>query len=69
MLSHSASCALVRQKAQQAMEHLADFLPYKVRGPVVLKVEFTPPCWSRFQEHDGTEKVNDDTWIFRGKAP
>jgi D-amino peptidase len=68
MLSHSASCALIRQKAQLAMEHLAEFQPYKVLGPVELKVEFTTAAGAVFQEHDGIEKVNDRTWIFRGKG-
>src|SRR5271157_5685319 len=68
MLSHSASCALIRQKAQQAMERLAEFQPYKVLGPVELKVEFTTAAGAVFQEHDGIERVNDRTWIFRGKG-
>lgn len=67
MLAHSAACALIRQKAQQAMEHVAEFKPYKVPGPVEVKVEFTTAAGRVFEERDGIEKLNDRTWIFRGK--
>ena len=65
MLPHSAACALIRQKAQQAMEHLAEVQPYKVSGPVELKVEAAGVV---FQGRDGIERVDDRTWIFRGKG-
>jgi hypothetical protein len=50
------------------MEHLADFRPYKVQGPVEVNVEFTTAAGVRFQERDRIERVNDRTWIFRGKG-
>jgi D-amino peptidase len=67
MLSHPAACALIRQKAQRAMERLTEFQPFRTSGPVELKVEFTtrgePALWAR----EGVERVNERTWVFRGK--
>jgi hypothetical protein len=39
MLSHPAACALIREKAQRAMQPLAEFRPYKIPGPVEVKEE------------------------------
>jgi D-amino peptidase len=67
MLSHSAACALIREKAQRAMQRLAEFRPYKIPGPVEVKVEFTTAAGVRFELVEGVERVNDRTWSFRGK--
>ena len=67
MLSHTAACGLIREKARHAMEHLAEVKPYKVSGPVEVRVEFTTAAGAVFQERDGVERVNDRTWVFRGK--
>ena len=67
MLSHPAACALIREKAQRAMQRLAEFRPYKIPGPVEVKVEFTPTAARSFEPREGVERVNDRTWVFRGK--
>jgi D-amino peptidase len=67
MLSHPAACALIREKAQRAMQRLAEFRPYKIPGPVELKVEFTTAAGARFELREGVERVNERTWVFRGK--
>jgi D-amino peptidase len=67
MLSHPAACALIREKSQQAMQRLAEFRPYKIAGPVEIKVEFTPTAGRSFEPREGVERVNDRTWVFRGK--
>jgi D-amino peptidase len=67
MLSHPAACALIREKAQRAMERLAEFSPYKISGPVEIRVEFTPTAARSFEPREGVERVNDRTWVFRGK--
>jgi D-amino peptidase len=67
MLSHSAACALIREKAQTAMQRLAEFSPYKIPGPVEVKVEFTTEAGRRFEPREGVERVNERTWVFRGK--
>ncbi len=66
-LSHYAACALIREKARRAMERLAEFKPYRMAGRVELKVEFTPRSTSTFLPREGVERLNDRTWVFRGK--
>jgi D-amino peptidase len=67
MLSHPAACALIREKAQRAMQRLAEFRPYRISGPVEVKVEFTTTAGTRFEPREGVERVNERTWVFRGK--
>jgi D-amino peptidase len=67
MLSHPAACALIRQKALRAMERLGEFKPYKIQGPVEVKIEFTTAAGMRFGPREGVERLNDRTWVFRGK--
>jgi len=67
MLSHPAACALIRAKAQRAMERLGEFRPYKIAGPVEVKVEFTTAAGAQFELREGVERVNERTWAFRGK--
>jgi D-amino peptidase len=66
-LSHPAACALIRAKTQRAMERLGEFRPYKLEGPVEVKVEFTTRSGHNFLPQEGVERVNDRTWVFRGK--
>jgi D-aminopeptidase len=49
------------------MQRLAEFRPYKITGPVELKVEFTPTAARSFEPREGVERLNDRTWVFRGK--
>lgn len=67
MLSHSAACALIREKARRSMERLPQFKPYRTTGPVEVKVEFTPQGTRSFLRREGVEQLNDRTWVFRGK--
>jgi len=67
MLSHPAACALIRANAQRAMERLGEFRPYKIAGPVEVKVEFTTAAGRVFEAREGVERVNERTWAFRGK--
>jgi D-amino peptidase len=67
MLSHPAACALIREKAQRAIERLGEFRPYKISGPVEVKVEFTTAAGRVFELREGVERVNERTWAFRGK--
>ncbi|HEV2491746.1 MAG TPA: M55 family metallopeptidase [Terriglobia bacterium] len=66
-LSHPAACALIREKAQRAMQRLAEFKPYKMTGPVEVKVEFTTRSEHSFLPREGVERVDDRTWAFHGK--
>ena len=67
MLSHPAACALIREKAQRAMQRLAEFKPYKIQGPVELRVELTTAAGRVYEAREGVERVNERTWAFRGK--
>ena len=67
MLSHPAACALIREKTQRAMEHLAEFKPYHLTGPVEVKVEFTTRGETVVRPGEGVERVDERTWVFRGK--
>jgi D-amino peptidase len=67
MLPHAEACALIRKKAKLAMEHLASVKPYKITGPVTVKVEFTTPGEHTFLPRPGVRQVDGRTWEFRGK--
>lgn len=67
MLSHPAACALIREKAQRAMERRAEFKPYRISGAVEVKVEFTTRGEETFLPREGVERLNERTWVFRGK--
>jgi len=67
MLSHPAACALIKEKARRAMERLPQIKPYKVAGPVELKIEFTPRGTGLHQPREGVERLNERTWLLRGK--
>ena len=67
MLSHPAACALIRQKAQRAMERLGEFQPFRTSGPIEVKVEFTTSGEPNIRPREGVERLNERTWVFRGK--
>jgi D-amino peptidase len=67
MLSHPASCSLIREKARRGLERLAECKPYRVVGSVEVKVELTTKGNRGFRRREGVEQLNDRTWIFRGK--
>ena len=67
MLPHPAACTLIREKARHGLERLAEFKPYRVAGPVEVKVELTTKGSRGFRPREGVEQLNDRSWIFRGK--
>jgi D-amino peptidase len=67
MLSHLASCALIREKSRRGLDRLSEFKPYRLVGPVEVKVELTTKGSRGFRPREGVEQLNDRTWIFRGK--
>ncbi len=67
MLSHPVACALIREKARRAIEHLAEFKPYRISGPVEVKVEFTTATVGSFRPTEGVRQLNERTWVFHGK--
>jgi D-amino peptidase len=67
MLSHAAACDLIRDKTRRAMERLSEFQPYRTSGPTEVKVEFTTRGERDFQLREGVERLDERTWVFRGK--
>jgi D-amino peptidase len=67
MLSHPAACALIRAKAQRALQRLGEFKPYPLAGPVELRIEFTTRGVPAILPREGVERVNERTWVFRGR--
>lgn len=67
MLPHSAACLLIREKARRAMQRVSEFKPYRIQGPVEVKVEFITAATHSFRSREGVEQLNDRTWVFRGK--
>jgi len=66
-LSHPAACALIRERARRGLERLAEFKPYRISGPVEVKVEFTTRRSATFLPREGVEQVDARTWAFHGK--
>ena len=66
-LAHPAACQLIREKAYRAVERLREFKPYRMAGPVEVKVEFINASAPRYRPREGVERLNDRTWVFRGK--
>jgi D-amino peptidase len=60
---------LIHEKARHAMERLAEIKPYRLEGPVEVKVEFTTEGASTrlYAPREGVEHLNQRTWAFRGK--
>src|SRR5215469_2832209 len=66
-LSHPAACALIRSKARGAMQRLGQVKPYTLAGPVEVKAELTTADTHAFRSGEGIERIDDRTWVFRGK--
>jgi D-amino peptidase len=65
-LSHAAACALIHEKARLAMEHLSHIKPYRIAGPVEVKVEYTSTATPHFTLRPGVQQLDGRTWLFRG---
>jgi len=68
-LSHPAACALIRETARRAMDRLPEIQPYRVEGPVELKLELTTEgvdTWF-IQPQEGVKQLDERTWVFQGK--
>lgn len=65
-LSPSAADALIKKKSRLAMQDLSEIKPYRLAGPVVVKVEYTAPA-PRFLPQPGVQQLDGRTWLFRGK--
>jgi D-amino peptidase len=67
MLPHPTACKLIHEKAQRAMERLAEMKPYKLSGPVEVKLEITTRGSGHWVDGDGVQRLDERTWSFKGK--
>jgi len=67
LLSHQAACKLIGEKARRAMERLPEFRPYKVSGPVEVKVEVTVEGQGIIRLREGVERLDARMTVYRGK--
>ena len=65
-LSHAAACTLIRETARRAMTRLAEFKPYRLTGPVELKVQFKKGNSAPHPTRPGTERIDDQNVVYRG---
>ena len=66
-LAHPAACELIRSKAERAMKRLGEFKPYRVEGPIEVKVEFTTSGDPGPTPARASERLDERTVVFRGK--
>jgi D-amino peptidase len=66
MLPHSRACVLIQETAGRAVKRIPEFKPYRITGPVEVKVEFTTRYVSTFLPREGVERLDQRTWAFRG---
>jgi D-amino peptidase len=68
MLPHAAATALIQAKARRAMERLGEIKPYKIAGPVELRIESTTSAQRPHRPRPGVEQVDSRTWSYRAKT-
>jgi D-amino peptidase len=66
-LSAKAAQALIRDKAQRAMNEIADVRPYKVEGPVTFQIEYTSRNALTVKARDGADVIDARTIRYHGK--
>lgn len=66
-LSAKAAQALIRDKAQRAMNKIADIRPYKVEGPVTFQIEYTSRNALTVKARDGADVIDARTIRYHGK--
>jgi D-amino peptidase len=67
-LAHAAAVALIRDKARTAMDRLPAIKPYKMTGPVEVRVQHTTSARvTIYRPQEGVAQVDPRTWIFRGR--
>lgn len=66
-LPHSAACELIRSKAETAMKRVGEFKPYRIDGPVEVKVEYTTSGAPGPDLRRITRRVDERTVVYTGK--
>ncbi|MBI3684343.1 MAG: M55 family metallopeptidase [Acidobacteria bacterium] len=66
-LAHTAAIELIRSKARAAMDRAPRMKPYRISGPVEVKVQFTTAARvTLFRPREGVAQTDPRTWVFRG---
>lgn len=65
-LAHPAACELIREKAERAMKRLAEFKPYRVEGPVEVKVEFATSAAPGPEPRRSSRRIDERTVVYTG---
>ncbi len=66
-LPHPAACRVIRTRAERAMMRLAEFKPYRVEGPVEVKVEFTTAGAPGPEPRRASRRIDERTVVYTGK--
>jgi D-amino peptidase len=67
-LAHAAAVQLIREKARVAIDRVSSIKPYKIDGPVEIKVQFTTASRVMiFRPREGVTQIDPRTWSFQGK--
>ncbi|HYM12163.1 MAG TPA: M55 family metallopeptidase [Bryobacterales bacterium] len=69
-LSHAEAVKQIRERARRAVQHIGEFQPWKIDGPVEMKIEYYPEtAGGRFGPATQTEsrQTAPRTVIFRGR--
>lgn len=67
-LAHPAACELIREKAERAMKRVAEFKPYRVEGPVEVKVEFTTSGAPGPEPRRASRRIDERTLTYTGNS-
>ena len=70
-LSHSEARTQIETKTRRAVEHIREFAPWKIEGPVELKFEYypeTPGTTSAELSRDEHKQVSPRTVTYRGRT-
>src|SRR5438876_6079671 len=70
-LSHSEARTQIETKTRRAVEHIREFAPWKIEGPVELKFEYYPETGgstSAELSHDDHKQVYPRTVSYRGRT-
>lgn len=65
-LAHPAACELIREKSERAMQRLAEFKPYRVEGPVEVKVEFATSGATGPEPRRASRRIDERTVVYSG---
>ena len=66
-LPHPVACELIRTRVESAMKRLSEFKPYRVQGPVEVKVEFTTSGDPGREPRRASRRIDERTVVYTGK--